>query len=164
MKSLAAQTAVKLEVLLPQIRPFGGVEDLSDGQHHHQSLERQREAALFSSLRNIRQADSVIRTLFPRYAGMQVGFILKEVQMAPGFLFDTMRFARLPTFGKGKGMAPLEIHEKVQPLGFRIELRITHVPRVNKTQPQLKKSFFHSFPHFILPIQNVEEPFSFPVR
>jgi hypothetical protein len=72
--------------------------------------------------------------------------MLKEVQIAPGLLFGVRSFARLPTFGTGKGMASLEIKENVQPVGFRIELRITHVPRVNKTQRQLKKSFFVHFP------------------
>jgi len=35
-------------------------------QHYHQSLEQQREAALFSSERDIRQTDSVTRALHPR--------------------------------------------------------------------------------------------------
>src|SRR5215469_6806353 len=66
----------------------------------------------------------------PRYPRVQVCFVLKKVQMAPGLLLGvigpTIGSAALRTF---QPAAPGKIQVDVQPLGGGIEFALPHHPR-----------------------------------
>jgi len=65
----------------------------------------------------------------PRHPRMQVGFVLKEVQMPPGlFLTVVARTACNAAFRAGEPAAPGEIQVDVQPPGRGVEFALRHHP------------------------------------
>jgi hypothetical protein len=71
---------------------------------------------------------------------MQVGFVLKEVQVPPGLVLAVVgRTARNAAFRAGEPAAPGEIQVDVQPLGRGVEFALRHHPRRLDAQRHLKQ-------------------------
>ena len=97
---------------------------------HDQRLEQQRETAVRPRPGNRYLLDPAARAGDPRHPRMQVGFVLKEVQMPPGlFLAVVGRTARNAAFAGRRTGCPGEIQVDVQSLGRGVEFALRHHPR-----------------------------------
>ena len=97
---------------------------------HDQRLEQQRKTAVRPRPGDRDPFDPAALAGDPRHPRMQVGFVLKEVQVPPGlFLAVVGRTARNAAFRAGEPAALGEIQVDVQPLGRRVECALRHHPR-----------------------------------
>jgi len=79
--------------------------------------------------RNLLHAAAFVGAVDPWHPGVQVGFILKEIQMAPLFLCGVIRGRRGATHWAGKGCTSLEIDGDVKTIGFLAEGNCSNLPR-----------------------------------
>ena len=97
---------------------------------HDQRLEQQRETAVRPRPGDRYLLDPALLTGDPRHPCMQVGFVLKEVQMPPSlFLTVIGRTARNAAFRAGEPAALGEIQVDVQAFVRGVELALCHRPR-----------------------------------
>jgi hypothetical protein len=110
--------------------------DRHRGYHHHdQGLEQQGEAAAVACPGHRDPLDPAPAARHPWHAGMQVGFVLEEVEMPPGHRLGVIGGTIGRAAGRaGEAAASREIQIDVEALGRRIEAAPRHRP--GRLQPQ----------------------------
>jgi hypothetical protein len=102
----------------------------------------------------------MLRTLNPWHSGVQVGRVLKEIQVAPDLLLGVVHRAFL-TANRAREVTPLgEIDVQIQALLFHRKPHIVYGPRRN--QPQCQREELLLLNHLYPQIPTTIEPTSYP--
>ena len=105
-----------------------------------EGLEQQREAALPSAPGHGNGLDPASGAVDPGRSGVQIAYVLEEVQMAPGPLFAVVgRTVGRAAFGTGEPTALVKIEIDVQALLPGIERSARYIPRGGQPQGHLKE-------------------------
>jgi hypothetical protein len=106
------------------------------GEQNHHSFHHQREPRPRPGPGHFNRLDpGLITALNPRHPGVQIAFILKEVQMAPRPISSVVNGCRVSARGMSKPGTRREIQMDVQAPLFLIKLHFAHLPR-RPVQPQ----------------------------
>src|SRR5258708_294012 len=107
-------------------------------QGHDQSFEQEREAAVFPGPGEAGDGfNAAPRALDPRYAGVQPGPMLEEVEVPPGFCLAVVGGTALgAAFGAGEATAGGEVDVDVQSMGGGIEVTAGHGPGCGQPKRQ----------------------------
>ncbi len=119
---------------------FGGF-DRHGGDHgHDQCLEQERKTAAVARPRHADFAHATSLAFHPRDAGVQIGLMLEEIQMAPAHGRGVMRGAAGgAALRAGKTAAGREVDMDVQPAGIGVEISPRHHPRRGQAEGQLQQ-------------------------
>ena len=127
-------------------------------QRQCQRLKQQREAAAFACPRyfDLRRLATSGAT-HTRHAGVQPGFKLEEVQVPP-FLVDAVMDALIDNTTMRAGQFSGVAHQvKVDPMLYRVQLDLGHLPRSLQAQGRCKHRF-NANAHFKLSAAAVSMP------
>ncbi len=116
-------------------------------QHQRQSLEQQREMTPFArpGHRDLRHL-ATVGTGDSRHLGMQMGFVLEEIQMPPGARQAVVQRLRRCSTG-GTGMTGgAELHLEVDPSSLRCKGHLIHLPGRDEAQGLGEQRFNHEEP------------------
>jgi len=104
-------------------------------QHQRQGLEQQGKATPFKrpGRRNLRHL-AATGTGHSRHLGMQMGFILEEIQMAPGARQAIVQRLRGRPTRRASMTGSAKSHLKIDPSRLWLEDDFIHLPRSNETQ------------------------------
>jgi hypothetical protein len=116
-------------------------------QHQRQSLEQQGEATAFTrpghgDLRDL----AATGTGHSRHLGMQVGFVLKEIHMAPGTRQAVMQRLRRRTASRASMNGRAKSDLEIDPSGLWLEDDFSYLPRSNEAQSLGEQRFNHEEP------------------
>src|SRR5271165_5633946 len=108
---------------------------------HHQRLEQQSEAAIWPRPGHVDRLDAASLAAHARHAGRQIGLMLEEVEMGPGFPLGVVGRAARGTAGRtGETAAWSEVDLDVEPVCLGVEVATADRPRRGKTQRLLQQS------------------------
>ena len=113
-----------------------------DGRTHGERLEQQREARARPRPRHLDQPDAVRVAFDARRAGMQIGLVLEEIEMAPFFLDGVVNGASSGAaigLGAAETRTALEIEKDIEPFRGRVEIDGFDKPRVGQPEGGLKQ-------------------------
>ena len=113
--------------------------DRHGGDHgHEQCLEQQGEAAVGPCPRHVDLLDAALVAADARHAGVQVGLVLEEVEMAPAHPLGVVgRAVRGAAVRAGEAAAWCEVDLDVEPLCLGVEVAAGHRPGRGQAQRQL---------------------------
>ena len=133
----------------PSIGMLGG--QLRNGRNRHlprqgqdEKLEEQREAASRPSPGDLDLLDAARPAADPRNPGIEIGLVLKEVEMSPRPVLGVvdLAFRRVGTRGTGELRAFGEVEPEVQAALFLRELDLGDFPWLSQTQGEGKQAEF----------------------
>jgi len=112
-------------------------------QLQHQHLKQKSEATARTSPRHINLLNPTLSTPHPGHSSVDIGLILKKVQMPPRPVLRIVNFiVPLLTGRTGKLCSLRKVNFQIQAPGFFRKLDINHLPWLRKTQSQSKKGKF----------------------
>ena len=116
-------------------------------QHQRQGLEQQREVTPFARPRhgNLRHL-AATGTGHSRHLGMQVGFVLEEIQMAPRARQAVVQRLRARTTGRTGMNGGAKSYLEVDSSGLWLKGDLLYLPRSNKAQSLGEQRFNHEEP------------------
>jgi hypothetical protein len=111
------------------------------GQKHDRLLEKQREAAPFTSPRDIHSVDAVLGTFDAWNPGLDQAMVLEEVEMPPSELLEIMGLAKSFALRARICRSAIRLNLKPQLAGllFQIQRLTDHLPGFSKAESQRKK-------------------------
>src|SRR5664280_567974 len=112
------------------------------GEGDEQRLEQQGESRPRTSPRDVDLVYPVLMATHPRQTSMQVGLVLKEVEMAPLLVLGVVHRTRLLPAAidwAGETGAAGEIEVQIEATPFGVEICPRHFPRVLKSQRHLEQ-------------------------
>ena len=124
---------------LPDESGYGGHGHALD-QGEDQRLEEERETTARPSPGHLNELHPAPVARYPRDPGVEEGFMLEEIQVAPCLLRGVVgRATVLAALRAGEPPALPKVKVEVEPLRLDIELRPIHVPRRLEAQRHLKE-------------------------
>ena len=107
-----------------------GLDGHSRSQGEDQRLEKQSKPAALARPGDWNQVDATGVAVDPWNPGREVGLILKEIEMSPGFCSGIVNFLTLcSALGTGEFRALLKVQVDIKPLSYRVQLQGFDKPR-----------------------------------
>ena len=103
-------------------------------------LHHQRKTAAGARPRRRRQQNPVLLASDPGHSGDELGAVLPEIQVPPGFFHRVMDRAKLAALRAGKSQSRLEIQPQLQPARLHVDLTSDHFPCVAQAQCLAEKN------------------------
>src|SRR5207344_1302807 len=107
---------------------------------HDQCLEQQGKAAAWPCPWDVYCLDAALVAADARHAGMQIGLVLKEVEVAPSHPLGIIGRAVRRTAGRaGEAAARGEVDLDVEPMCLGVKVAAAHRPRWGQSQCLLQQ-------------------------
>src|SRR5215472_8275835 len=109
-------------------------------ERHDERFKQKREAGSWPCPRHIDEAHATVGTVDAGDARVQVGLVLKEIEVAPGLLHRVVhRAVGLAALGTGKAATGLEVDLDIEPLLVGVELGVHYHPRRHQAECELEQ-------------------------